>query len=63
MSEKAKSLSAVIERAAARALSKMEEEGTGKIHDGWTGEALATWVSQPIIRAVRRHFNTTERKP
>jgi hypothetical protein len=47
-------IAAAIRRATARELTKMQDETTGYLHDGWKGDALATWITPGIIRAVKR---------
>jgi hypothetical protein len=44
----------VIRKACARELIKMQEEVSGHLHDGWSGDALASWIAPGIIRSVER---------
>lgn len=54
--KKPRKIEAVIRGALDRHLAKMQEKGTGYLHDGWTGVALASWVAPGVIRAVKRHL-------
>lgn len=54
--KKPETLSQVIRRATASALTKMEEPESATIN-GWKGASLATWITAEIIVAVNRHLS------
>lgn len=54
-----KKLRGVIRKALERELTKMQQEG-GHLHDGWTGPALATWISAGVIASVERYLRQIE---
>lgn len=53
------SLERIIREATARELTKMQE-ADGYIDKGWSGAALASYVSPGIVRAVRDHLTKSE---
>lgn len=59
--KKSKTIADVIRRATARELEKMATTAEGTLHDGWKGDALATWITPGIIRSVTLHLK--QKKP
>ena len=58
-----KTLEAVIRSALSRELTKMQQADTGRLHDGWSGHALASWVAPGVITFVKKHLAMKGKKP